>query len=166
MFGISLGIANERARTVARVLAFVPPVVAYFALKPASFAQTVAVPALDESARSALLSALVVSFFYARFWEDARKNPKLAMSLGDTESIRELRGEPAEEPEDSEEEEDEDEGEDEAERAEKAEDKPPPAKTGAGKKKGLVAKAKPEPRAAAAEEPDVKGDPEPEPEAS
>ena len=48
VFGISLGIANKRARTVARVLAFVPPVVAYLALRPASFAQTRALPALDE----------------------------------------------------------------------------------------------------------------------
>src|SRR5579872_4621156 len=40
VFGISLAIPNERARTVARGLAFVPPVVAYLALRPASFAQT------------------------------------------------------------------------------------------------------------------------------
>ena len=87
VFGISLGIANKRARTVARVLAFVPPVVAYLALRPASFAQTDAVPALHQPAHRPL-SALVVSFFYARFWEDARKNPRLAMSLGDARHPR------------------------------------------------------------------------------
>jgi phosphatidylglycerol:prolipoprotein diacylglycerol transferase len=108
VFGISLGIANKRARTVSRVLAFVPPVVAYLALRPATFAQTVSYQ-LSTSQLIGLLSALTVSIFYARFWEQARKNPKLAMSLGDEVTIRELKGEPAE----SEEEEgDEEEGED------------------------------------------------------
>jgi phosphatidylglycerol:prolipoprotein diacylglycerol transferase len=168
VFGISLGIANERARMVARVLAFVPAVIAYFALRPASFAQTLPYQ-LSTSQLIGVLSALVVSFFYARFWESARKTPRLAMSLGDPDSIRELKGEPAEEREASEEEEedetdDEDEADEADEAAEKAEAKPAPARTGAGKKKGLVAKAKP--KAEVADEPDTKGDPEPEPEAS
>jgi len=96
VFGISLGIVNKRARTVARVLALLPPVVAYLLLKPASFAQTVPYQ-LSTSQLIGVGSALVVSFFYARYWEDARKHPRLAMSLGDAASIRRLRGE-AEQP--------------------------------------------------------------------
>jgi phosphatidylglycerol:prolipoprotein diacylglycerol transferase len=97
VFGISLGVANERARTVTRLLAFLPPIVAYAALKPASFGQTVPYQ-LSTSQLIGVGSALVVAFFYARYWEDARKNPRLAMSLGDVSSIRKLRGE-ADEPE-------------------------------------------------------------------
>jgi hypothetical protein len=96
VFGISLGIVNKRARMVARVLALVPPVAAYIILKPASFAQTVPYQ-LSTSQLIGVGSGLVVSFFYARFWEDARKNPRLAMSLGDVASIRRLRGEAEEE---------------------------------------------------------------------
>ncbi len=90
VFGISLGIVNVRARMVARVLAFVPPVVAYFALRPASFAQTEPYQ-LSTSQLIGLVSALTVAFFYARFWEQARKSPRLAMSLGDPASIRALK---------------------------------------------------------------------------
>ncbi len=97
VFGISLGIANERARTVARVLALVPPILAYLVLKPASFAQTVPYQ-LSTSQLIGIVSGLVVAFLYARAWEDARKNPRLAMSLGDVAAIRRLRGE-AEVPE-------------------------------------------------------------------
>jgi phosphatidylglycerol:prolipoprotein diacylglycerol transferase len=158
VFGISLGIANKRARTIARVLAFAPPVVAYILLKPASFAQTLPYQ-LSTSQLIGMLSALAVSFFYARFWEDARKNPKLAMSLGDPVSIRELKGESAEPAVVDEEDEDEDDEEEEEAPA-------AAAKTGKGKKKGLAVKAKPKAAAEAeaeAEEPsDAKGDPEPE----
>jgi phosphatidylglycerol:prolipoprotein diacylglycerol transferase len=99
IFGVSLGIANERARTIARVAALLPPVLAYLALRPASFASTVPYQ-LSTSQLIGVGSALVVSFFYARFWEDARKNPRMAMSLGDVASIRRLRGE-AEEADDA-----------------------------------------------------------------
>ena len=97
VFGISLGIVNKRARAVARVLALLPPIVAYIALRPASFAQTEPYQ-LSTSQLIGLGSGLVVSFFYARYWEDARKNPRLAMSLGDVAAIRRLRGE-ADQPE-------------------------------------------------------------------
>jgi phosphatidylglycerol:prolipoprotein diacylglycerol transferase len=157
VFGISLGIANKRARTVARVLAFAPPVIAYLVLKPATFGQSTPYQ-LSTSQLIGLLSALAVSFFYARFWEQARKNPRLAMSLGDEATIRELRGET--EPPDEDEEDDDDE-EDEG-------DAPAPAaraKTGQGKKKGLAAKAKKEPveSKGAAASGAKGGDPEPEP---
>ena len=90
VFGISLGIVNTRARTVARVLAFLPPVAAYLALRPASFAQTEPYQ-LSTSQLIGFASALTVAFFYARFWEQARKSPRLAMSLGDPASIRALK---------------------------------------------------------------------------
>jgi phosphatidylglycerol:prolipoprotein diacylglycerol transferase len=144
VFGVSLGIPNKRARTVARVLAFVPPVVAYLLMKPASFAQTVPYQ-LSTSQIIGLLSALGVAFFYARFWEQARKNPRLAMSLGDEASIRELRGEEAAQEKDERDEDAEDDDE-----SEDADEKPAVAaasRSGTGKKKRLVSKgnAKPEP---------------------
>jgi len=85
VFGVSLGITNAKVRTVSRVLAFVPPVVAFLALRPASFAKQQAVQ-LSTSQWIGLLSAVVCAYFYAKFWETARKSPKLAMgidSLGD-----------------------------------------------------------------------------------
>jgi phosphatidylglycerol:prolipoprotein diacylglycerol transferase len=91
IFGISLGIPNGTARTVSRVVALLPALVAYLLLKPASFGATEPYQ-LSTSQLIGLLSALVVSYFYARFWEDARKHPRLAMSLGDAATIRRLRG--------------------------------------------------------------------------
>jgi phosphatidylglycerol:prolipoprotein diacylglycerol transferase len=104
LFGPSLGIAEKRWRTGARVAAFLPPIVAYLALKPASFGQTVSYQ-LSTSQLIGLVSALVVSFFYARYWEQARKTPKLAMSLGDMATIREMKGEDAQGVDDEDEEE-------------------------------------------------------------
>ncbi len=79
VFGIALGIANPTLRTVARLLAFVPPLWAYLALKPASFGASVNTQ-LSTSQWIGLLTALLVSYFYAKFWEEARKSPKAAMS--------------------------------------------------------------------------------------
>lgn len=138
VFGISLGIVNKRARTVARVLAFVPAVVAYAALKPASFGQTVPYQ-LSTSQIIGFFSAMVCAWFYGRLWEQARRNPGLAMSVGDEEAIRALKGETAPEK-DEEGEQDEREGAAEGEEEEEHEAKA--AKTGSGKKKGLVAKGK------------------------
>lgn len=157
-YGISLGITSQRARLVARVAAFVPPVLAYVALRPASFEQTTSYQ-LSTSQLIGLSSALVVSFFYARFWEEARKNPKLAMSLGDEASIRALRGDPAAAEEA---EEDDDEADEEPAEAPK-----PAARTGKAKKKGLAAKekapTKPKAEESDGEEPDGDADGEPEP---
>jgi phosphatidylglycerol:prolipoprotein diacylglycerol transferase len=97
VLGISLGITNERVRAVARVAAFVPPVVAYLALRPATFAETEPYQ-LSTSQIIGLVSALVVAFFYARLWEEARRTPVLAMSLGDEASIRALAGASPESP--------------------------------------------------------------------
>lgn len=85
VFGVSLGIKDARMRTVARALAFVPPVVAFVILKPPSFGKQVTIQ-LSTSQWIGLLTAVLVSYFYAKFWEQARKSPKLAMgleSLGD-----------------------------------------------------------------------------------
>ena len=47
-FGISLGIVNTRARLVARVLAFVPPVVAYLLMRARDVCADDSLPALDQ----------------------------------------------------------------------------------------------------------------------
>jgi phosphatidylglycerol:prolipoprotein diacylglycerol transferase len=162
-YGISLAITNVRMRTLARVLAFVPPVVAYLALRPASFAQPIAYQ-LSTSQLIGLGSAVAVALFYARFWEEARKNPNLAMSLGDAATIRELRGEPPEPESDDAEEDEEDEEDEEAEAPAEVQ----PARSGKGKKKGLKAKTKPTAKPAtdgdehAGDEKSAGGDPEPE----
>lgn len=85
VFGISLGIANTQIRMVSRVVAFIPPIVAFVLLKPASFGKQQAVQ-LSTSQWIGLFSAIICAYFYAQFWETARKSPKLAMgleSLGD-----------------------------------------------------------------------------------
>jgi phosphatidylglycerol:prolipoprotein diacylglycerol transferase len=79
VFGIATTIKNPALRTTARVLAFVPPIVAYVAMKPPSFGASVSVQ-LSTSQGIGLITAVLASFFYARFWEDARKQPKVAMS--------------------------------------------------------------------------------------
>jgi phosphatidylglycerol:prolipoprotein diacylglycerol transferase len=81
IFGMALGIRNEKLRTVARVLALVPPVAAYILLKPQTFAASVATQ-LSTSQWIAFLTALLVAYFYAKLWDQARKSPKLAMGPG------------------------------------------------------------------------------------
>jgi phosphatidylglycerol:prolipoprotein diacylglycerol transferase len=82
VFGISLGITNARARTAARLVAFVPPLAAYIMLKPQSFGQSVEIQ-LSTSQWIGLITALLVSYFYASYWQSARQAPVLAMSLGE-----------------------------------------------------------------------------------
>jgi phosphatidylglycerol:prolipoprotein diacylglycerol transferase len=102
VFGISLGIPERRWRAAARVTAFVPPVLAYLLLKPATFAGTVPYT-LSTSQLIGVLSSVTVSFFYARMWSNARKHPAHAMSLGDRAAIRAMKGEaPDEEDEEQE----------------------------------------------------------------
>jgi phosphatidylglycerol:prolipoprotein diacylglycerol transferase len=79
-FGIALGIQDRVARTAVRILGFVPPVVAYLMLKPPSFGSSVTI-LLSTSQWIGLVSALLVSYFYAQFWDVARKQPALAMSV-------------------------------------------------------------------------------------
>ncbi len=80
-FGIALSIRHPMLRMVARVLSFVPPLFAYLVLKPPSFGSSVSIM-LSTSQWIGLFTALLVSFFYAQYWEAARKAPRLAMSLG------------------------------------------------------------------------------------
>lgn len=84
VFGISLGIKNVRARTFARVFSFVPAIASYFVLRPGSYLKSTPVQ-LSTSQWIALLTALLVSYFYASYWQLARRNPQLAMSLGEIE---------------------------------------------------------------------------------
>jgi phosphatidylglycerol:prolipoprotein diacylglycerol transferase len=167
-YGISLGITQARARLVARVLAFVPAVVAYLVLRPQSFEQPVAYT-LSTSQIIGLLSAVAVAYFYASFWQEARNNPKLAMSLGDMAVIRALRGDEAVAESSAD---DEDEDEAEAEGSEEASaEAASVARTGKGKKKGLKAKKKTAPSRAPGDDEEAagadggreepKGDPEP-----
>jgi phosphatidylglycerol:prolipoprotein diacylglycerol transferase len=102
-FGVSLGIPDKRWRMAARIAAFVPAVFSFLILKPATFAGAVPYQ-LSTSQLIGLLSALTVSLFYARFWEQARKHPALAMSVGDRAAIREMKGEAPDEDDDEDEE--------------------------------------------------------------
>jgi phosphatidylglycerol:prolipoprotein diacylglycerol transferase len=142
VFGISLGIANAKIRNVARVLAFIPPIVAFVLLKPQSFAKQQAIQ-LSTSQWIGLVTAVICSYFYAKFWEVARKSPKLAMgieSLGDIKPTQDdlapRRKKRVEEHEDEDREDEDDvaaKGSDETEEISKEK----PAKA---KKKGLVEK--------------------------
>ena len=80
VFGISLGIRNPQTRLLARIAALIPPVVAFFWLRPQSFGKQINIQ-LSTSQWIGILSAVICAYFYARFWEQARKSPKLAMSL-------------------------------------------------------------------------------------
>jgi phosphatidylglycerol:prolipoprotein diacylglycerol transferase len=96
-FGISLGIKDRTMRVLARVLSFVPPLVTYLTLRPPSFGSSVSVM-LSTSQWIALISALLVSYFYAQYWASAQRNPALAMNLGTAGPLAPLRGDrPAEE---------------------------------------------------------------------
>ncbi len=78
-FGLALGIGSKPARTAVRVLAFVPPVIAYVLLAPPSFGSSVTVM-LSTSQWIGLISALLVSYFYRQFWNVARKQGGTAMN--------------------------------------------------------------------------------------
>ena len=161
VFGISLGITNLRTRMVARVLAVVPPVVAYVMLAPAKFGEvTQAHPSTSQWI--GLLSGLVCAYFYAQAWEVARKSPKAAMSL---ESLGDLKPAKEEGPRRRrDEDEDEDEDGETAERsadevAADAETEARPKKK-KGKKKGLKAPAAKVADEDAEEDADAKADDE------
>jgi phosphatidylglycerol:prolipoprotein diacylglycerol transferase len=80
IFGISLGIQNKNVRMAARILSVVPAMIAVVVLKPGQFESD---PYnLSTSQFIGVLSAVIVAYFYAKYWEAARKNPSQAMSLG------------------------------------------------------------------------------------
>lgn len=148
VFGISLGITNPKARLVARIAAFVPPVVAFIALRPVSFGKQQAVQ-LSTSQWIGFLSAVLCAYFYAQFWEVARRSPKLAMgleSLGDIKALQDDAGPRRRKDEDDEDDEDED---DLATEEEASKDVSPK------KKGGLVAKKKPTEPATEADDADT-----------
>ena len=155
VFGIALGIKDPMQRTVARVVAFAPPIAAYILLKPVSFGNTHSVQ-LSTSQWFGLISALLVAFFYARFWEEARRSPTLAMSLGNLKSDKAKSGDTADEDEEKEAAEDDDEDEIEAKRTAAAS---PRAKK---KKKGLVKRKQESETETEGEEPAAKEPGEPE----
>jgi phosphatidylglycerol---prolipoprotein diacylglyceryl transferase len=144
VFGVSLGIRDTRVRMVARVLAFVPPIVAFVILRPPSFGKQISIQ-LSTSQLIGLFTAALVAYFYARFWEEARKSPKLAMGLESLGDIKPNKDDQGLRRRRDEEDEDEDEDEVAATVAE------PAPKKKKGKKKGL---AKPAARAADAEDGD------------
>jgi phosphatidylglycerol:prolipoprotein diacylglycerol transferase len=89
-FGPSLSIPDPRTRTIARAFAFVPVPIALWTLRTGQF---VSDPYnLSTSQFIGLLTALVVAYFYAKLWEQARKNPKAAMAVVDL-SERALKAE-------------------------------------------------------------------------
>jgi phosphatidylglycerol:prolipoprotein diacylglycerol transferase len=143
VFGISLGITNLRTRMIARVVAFVPPVVAYVMLAPAKFGEvTQAHPSTSQWI--GLLSALIVAYFYAQAWEVARKAPKAAMSLESLGDIKPAKDEGPRRPRDEDDDEDGDAADrdgDAAATAEAEEAEARPKKKKGKKKKGLRAPA-------------------------
>ena len=163
VFGIALGIENQRVRTGARVVALLTPLAAFLYLKPASFGETTTTQ-LSTSQWIGLATALLVSYFYARFWEEARKNPKAAMSLGLPEAKAK---EAAREEEDEEEDLDEEEEQVAEEAKEPAAEDAPKAKREkklVGKKKAADTDTKPE-KAAAEKKPEKKTEKKEEPKA-
>jgi phosphatidylglycerol:prolipoprotein diacylglycerol transferase len=146
VFGISLGIAKPQIRNIARVLAFVPPVVAFIALRPVSFGKQQSTQ-LSTSQWVGLVSAVACAYFYAKFWEEARKSPKLAMgleSLGDIKATADdMMPRKRKSDDDDEEGEEHDEPEDRAETEDEEQTAPEaPVAKKPKKKKGLKKKTK------------------------
>ncbi len=141
-FGVSLGIRNPKLRTVARVLAFLPPIVAFAMLRPPSFGKQISIQ-LSTSQWIGLLSAAAVAYFYARFWEAARRSPKLAMgleSLGDIKPTEDDLAPRRRVEENDEDEEDDDEDDDGDERSATEEKGGADVETSAAKKSKSSAK--------------------------
>ncbi len=139
VFGISLGITNAKIRTVSRVIAFIPPIVAFIVLRPASFAKQQAVQ-LSTSQWIGILSAVVCAYFYAKFWETARKSPKLAMGLESLGDIKATQDDIAPRRR-TRDEDDEENGDEDPVSSDDARDDDAPKRKPA-KKKGLVGKKK------------------------
>lgn len=79
-YGIALSIPNKNVRNAARVLSFVPAIVAYAILVPPKYGGHLGYEP-STSQWIGMISAVLVAIAYASFWERARKSPKLAMSL-------------------------------------------------------------------------------------
>ncbi|MFO0639442.1 MAG: prolipoprotein diacylglyceryl transferase family protein [Polyangiaceae bacterium] len=145
-FGIALGIKDPAKRTVARVLSFVPAIVAFVMLRPASFGKSEVVQ-LSTSQGIGLASALLCAFYYAKLWEEARKNPAGAMSKA-TLGEGALKDAKAADGDDGETDNDPDklpklEDDGEVEPGDETRAEAPASKALGSKKKGLKKKAKP-----------------------
>jgi len=138
VFGISLGITNTKVRNVSRVLAFIPPIAAFLILRPISFGKQHAVQ-LSTSQWIGMLSAVICAWFYAKYWETARKSPKLAMGLESLGDIKATQDDASGRRKKSDEDDDAGNDDDEASAAGDADDAP---KKTPAKKKGLVGKKK------------------------
>lgn len=82
IFGLSRMVRSERIRNVLRVISMLPALGVFVWFKPADFASATGIK-FTVSQWLALVSSLLVSFFFAQLWQEARTQPKLAMSLGD-----------------------------------------------------------------------------------
>jgi phosphatidylglycerol:prolipoprotein diacylglycerol transferase len=82
IFGLSRMVRSERIRNILRVISLLPGIGAAVWLKPAAFASSVGIK-LTASQWFAFAMSLLVSFLFVQFWQEARTQPKLAMSLGD-----------------------------------------------------------------------------------
>jgi len=80
-YGPALSIKKANVRTAARLLAFLPAILSFVLMRPASFG-AVQLARLSTSQFIGLASALAVGFFWARFWLEAQRDPVSAMSLG------------------------------------------------------------------------------------
>ncbi len=98
IFGLSRIVPKEQIRNLFRIISLVPSIAAFFLLKPASFSTPVGVR-LTLSQWIAFASTLSLSFLFAHLWQEARRQPKLAMSLGDGAILIPAPPEPAKEPE-------------------------------------------------------------------
>ncbi|MBX3129120.1 MAG: prolipoprotein diacylglyceryl transferase [Polyangiaceae bacterium] len=81
-FGPARSIANDTARNVARVAAVLPGIVVFFALRPDTFAQSIAVQ-LSTSQWIGLLTGVGAAVAWATLLESAKRSPEAAMSLGE-----------------------------------------------------------------------------------
>jgi phosphatidylglycerol:prolipoprotein diacylglycerol transferase len=96
-FSFSLGVKDMRARTISRVVAFLPAVVAYVLLAPAKFGE-VTVTKLSTSQVIGLLTGLLSAYFYAKGWVEASKPVKKSAKAKKAAAIvREVEEEEAEE---------------------------------------------------------------------
>jgi phosphatidylglycerol:prolipoprotein diacylglycerol transferase len=81
-YGFARAIRNEQLRNASRVASFLPALAAYLMLRPPSFGQTLSIQ-LSTSQWIGLVTALLAAYFFAKYWEDAKRNPTAALSLGD-----------------------------------------------------------------------------------
>ncbi len=103
IFGLSRMVRKESIRNLFRVISVVPAVSAFFLLKPQSFSMPVGLR-LTMGQWFSFVTSLFVSFLFAHLWQEARRQPKLAMSLGDGDVLATFAPAEKKEPEEAEDE--------------------------------------------------------------